>query len=124
MWTRHDGRSLLTDWWIALTPSVSIIVAPAADVVVAAGEPVEIWGWACSFRGITTAEISVDGGATYLRAALEPRRGWAWQRFSLMWRPTDRGEVFITARVLEAGGAGQPVDGARNSIHRVRVVVR
>ena len=48
--------------------SESIIVAPAPDAVVTAGELVEIWGWASSFRGIAVVEISVDGGKTYTRA--------------------------------------------------------
>ena len=91
----------------AMAPE-SIIVAPAPDAVVAVGEPVEIWGWAWSFRGIAAAEVSADGGATFTRAALEPRRGWAWQRFSLPWRPSDRGEALLSVRALEAGGAGQP----------------
>jgi sulfane dehydrogenase subunit SoxC len=102
----------------------SIIVAPAPDAVVALGEPTEIWGWAWSFRGIAAAEISVDGGASYVRATLSARRGWAWQRFSLPWRPADRGETRLCVRALESGGAGQPREGARNAIHTVRVVVR
>jgi hypothetical protein len=102
----------------------SIIVAPAPDAAVALGEPSEIWGWAWSFRGIAAAEISVDGGASYLRASLEPRRGWAWQRFSLPWRPADRGEAQVCVRALEDGGAGQPLKSARNAIHTVRIVVR
>src|SRR5262245_27675962 len=102
----------------AIAPE-SIIVAPAPDAVVAAGEPIEIWGWAWSFRGIATVEISVDGGSSFTRATLEERRGWAWQRFSLTWRPTARAEVFVSARSLEAGGAGQPRDGARNAVHSV-----
>jgi sulfane dehydrogenase subunit SoxC len=102
----------------------SIIVAPAPDAVVALGEPSEIWGWAWSFRGIAAAEVSVDGGDSYVRASLEPRRGWAWQRFSLPWRPADRGETEVCVRALEAGGAGQPLKSARNAIHTVRIVVR
>ena len=107
----------------AIAPE-SIIVTPASDAVVTAGVPVEIWGWAWSFRGVATAEISIDNGRSYARAALEQRRGWAWQRFSLPWRPAGRGEVFLSVRALEVGGAGQPLDGARNSTHTVRVVVR
>jgi hypothetical protein len=38
-------------------------------------------------------EVSVDGGVSYMRAALEPRRGWAWDGFSLFWIPDERGEV-------------------------------
>jgi len=107
----------------AIAPE-SIIVAPAPDAVVAAGKPVEIWGWAWSFRGIATVEISLDGGANFTPATLEQRRGWAWQRFSLLWRPTCRGEAFLSARAFEAGGAGQPRDGARNSVHTVRILVQ
>jgi hypothetical protein len=60
----------------ALAPE-SIIVAPAPDTALAAGELTEIWGWAWSFRGIAAAEVSVDGGGSFTRATLEPRRGWA-----------------------------------------------
>src|SRR5262245_34994932 len=45
----------------AIAPE-SIIVAPVPDAVVAADEPVEIWGWAWSFRGMTAVEISLDHG--------------------------------------------------------------
>jgi sulfane dehydrogenase subunit SoxC len=106
----------------AIAPE-SIIVAPAPDAVVAAGEVTEIWGWAWSFRGIAAVEVSVDGGTSFTRATLEGRRGWRWQRFSLPWRPTDRGEVLLSARALEAGGAVQPIEGTRNSIHTIPVVV-
>jgi DMSO/TMAO reductase YedYZ molybdopterin-dependent catalytic subunit len=106
------------------TAPESIIVAPAPDAVVPAGEPTEIWGWAWSFRGIAAAEISADGGASWARAALEPHRGWSWQRFSLPWRPAERGDVVLAVRALEAGGVGQPREGARNAIHTAKVVVR
>ena len=106
------------------TAPEAIIVAPAPDTIVAAGEPTEIWGWAWSFRGIAAAEISVDGGASFTRATLEPRRGWAWQRFSLPWRPAARGEAQLSVRAVEADGVGQPREGARNSIHTVPIVVR
>ena len=105
----------------ALAPE-SIIVAPAPDTTVAVGQPIEIWGWAWSFRGIAAVEISVDGGKGFMSAVLEPRRGWAWQRFSLPWRPSSRGEAQLCARALEADGRGQPREGARNAIHAVRIV--
>jgi DMSO/TMAO reductase YedYZ molybdopterin-dependent catalytic subunit len=107
----------------ALAPE-SIIVAPAPDTAVAAGELTEIWGWAWSFRGIAGVEISVDGGTSFRRAALEEPRGLAWRRFSLPWRPADRGEALLRARAFEANGVAQPMEGARNAIHTVRVVVR
>ena len=105
------------------TAPESIIVAPSPEAALAAGEPVEIWGWAWSFRGIAAVEVSVDGGASFARADLEPKRGWAWQRFSLQWRPAARGEAVLCARALEAGGTTQPFEGARNAVHTVRVSV-
>jgi sulfane dehydrogenase subunit SoxC len=107
----------------ATTPE-SIIVAPAPDTVLAMGEPSEIWGWAWSFRGIAATEVSIDGGTNFAPAHLEPRRGFAWQRFSLPWRPSEPGETQLCVRAFEASGAGQPRDGARNAIHTVPVVVR
>jgi sulfane dehydrogenase subunit SoxC len=102
----------------------SIIVAPAPDAMLARGEPVEIWGWAWSFRGVARVEISTDGGATFRAATLEPRQGWSWQRFSLSWRPESSGAAFLSVRAFDANGVGQPVDGARNAIHSVKVEVR
>ena len=49
-------------WAIA---AESVIVSPAPDAVIAAGEAIEINGWAWSFRGIATVEISADGGSTF-----------------------------------------------------------
>ncbi|MGA7489253.1 MAG: hypothetical protein WBW74_20195 [Xanthobacteraceae bacterium] len=35
-----------------------------------------------------------------------------------------RGEMQLCVRALEAGGAGQPREGARNAMHTVRILVR
>ncbi len=91
--------------------------------MLAAGKPTEISGWAWSYRGVESVLISVDEGASYRRAALEGRRGWAWQRFALALTPTEPGEATLAACAVEAGGSSQPIDGARNARHEVRVVV-
>jgi DMSO/TMAO reductase YedYZ molybdopterin-dependent catalytic subunit len=101
----------------------SVIVTPAPDSVLAAGKPTEIAGWAWSHRGIASVLVSADEGESFARAALEERRGWAWQRFTLPWTPAEPGEAVLRACAVEAGGASQPFDGARNAMHRVRVVV-
>jgi sulfane dehydrogenase subunit SoxC len=116
------GRAARRPVW-AVAPE-SIIVAPAPDTMLARGEPVEIWGWAWSFRGVARVEISTDGGAIFRAAALEPRHGWSWQRYSLTWRPESRGEALLMARAFDTNGAGQPFDGARNAIHAIKVEVR
>ena len=107
----------------AIAPD-SVIVSPELDAVLEVGRPVVIRGRAWSFRGIAAVEVSTDGGARFTRADLAPRAGWGWQAFSLVWRPAGRGEVKIAARAIEAGGAAQPAEGARNAMHRVGVVVR
>jgi DMSO/TMAO reductase YedYZ molybdopterin-dependent catalytic subunit len=116
------GQPLRRPVW-AIAPE-SIIVAPQPDATIARVEPVEIWGWAWSFCSLARVEVSVDGGASFAAAALEERRGWAWQRFSLAWRPEAIGETMLCARAFDANGTSQPFDGARNAIHTVRVVVQ
>lgn len=107
----------------ALAPE-SIIVSPAPGAAIAADEPTEIWGWAwSSFGDLESVEVSTDGGAHFTRAALSPRRGFAWRRFSLPWRPAARGETLLSARAIEADGRTQPATGARNAVHAVRVAV-
>lgn len=107
----------------AIAPE-SIIVTPRPGEVIAADEPIEVSGWAWSFHGIAVAEVSTDAGLTFARADLDARRGWAWQRFSWVWRPTKGGSFTLCVRASESSGVGQPYEGARNSIHAVEVVVR
>jgi sulfane dehydrogenase subunit SoxC len=87
----------------AIAPE-AVIVVPTPATVIPAGEPVEIWGWAWSFRGIAAAEVSVDGGRSFTQATLEPRRGWARQRFALSWLAAEPGEVQLCVRAIEANG--------------------
>jgi DMSO/TMAO reductase YedYZ molybdopterin-dependent catalytic subunit len=105
------------------TAPEAIIVSPMPGAVLRSGDEVGIRGWAWSFRGMAAVDISIDDGKTWSRATLEERRGWAWQRFSLPWRPSARGEVRIIARAIDDSGMGQPRDGARNAVHAVQVVV-
>jgi len=107
----------------ALAPE-AVIVAPAPDAVLAVGRPAEIRGWAWSFGGIEAVEVSTDGGARFAPAALEPRRGWAWQGFAFPWQPAATGEAVLAVRAIAADGSAQPPQDARNAIHRVRVFLR
>ncbi|HJY76541.1 MAG TPA: hypothetical protein VKE95_07910 [Burkholderiales bacterium] len=100
------------------------IERPASGTVIRVGEPVEIRGWAWAFGGAAAVEISFDDGFSFTRAALEPRRGRGWQSFSMLWLPLEAGEVRLCARAFDASGATQPLEGARNAVHSVRVIVR
>jgi hypothetical protein len=101
----------------------SLIVSPAPDGAVSAGKGVDIWGWAWADGGVSTVDISTDGGVTWRPAVLEPRVGRTWQRFAASWQPELNGTYELCARATTADGRHQPLSGARNAIHRVSVHV-
>jgi len=101
----------------------AVIVAPAPGTSLPAGTDTEVWGWAWGFDEIDAVELSDDEGASWRRAVLAPRKGWAWQRFALSWRPPRAGPCRLSARAWIAAGRGQPAKGARNAVHSVEVEV-
>lgn len=106
----------------AIAPE-SVIVSPAPDQTVAPGKPVEIWGWAWGDGGIRAVGVSVNGGASWIPAELEPRAGRDWQRFRLIWEPRSIGEVELCSVAEAPDGGRQPDSGARNAIYRVPIRV-
>ncbi len=96
----------------------SVVVSPSPDHAPRAGEAVLIEGWAWGESVISTVEISLDDGATWMTAALEPRRDFAWQRFSLPWT-FQSGRTGISCRCFDVRGMGQPESGKRNAVHSV-----
>jgi sulfane dehydrogenase subunit SoxC len=99
----------------------SVIVAPAPAGTLAEGQPIELWGWAWADGGVDAVDVTVDGGATWMPAELEPRTGRTWQRFAVTWRPERRGPHELASRARSPDGRGQPEAGARNAVHRVSV---
>jgi sulfane dehydrogenase subunit SoxC len=95
--------------------------------------PVPLAGRAWSGLGVVEqVEVSVDGGSTWVDAALGalPSSSYAWRRWSFTWdaRP---GEHLLLCRATDATGAAQPasVEWNRggfqnNAAHRVPVIVR
>ena len=105
----------------AIAPE-SVIVSPAPDQILAAGEAREVWGWAWADAGVKRVDVSVDGGSTWMGATVEPAAGRAWQRFTATWR-AERGEHELCSRAHARDGRCQPASGARNAVHRVPVKV-
>jgi DMSO/TMAO reductase YedYZ molybdopterin-dependent catalytic subunit len=101
----------------------SVIVSPAPDQTLAAGDPVEVWGWAWADGGIDAVDVGADGESSWMRAAVERPTGRAWQRFTATWRPAHRGPHELCSRAQSADGRAQPGSGARNAVHRVPVTV-
>ena len=62
-------------------------------------------GWGA----ITLVEVSVDDGASWGAAALEPPRlgPWAWQSWTYEWRPTVAGDHIVCCRARDAAGNAQ-----------------
>lgn len=106
----------------AIAPE-SVIVAPGPEDAVRAGAATTIWGWAWGDGGISSVELSVDGGHSWQEAALEARASRTWQRFQRAWRPGAAGTHRLCVRATSSRGVSQPESGARNAIHCVDVDV-
>jgi DMSO/TMAO reductase YedYZ molybdopterin-dependent catalytic subunit len=82
-----------------------------------------LWGRAWSSAGVVLAEVSVDGGDTWITANVTPRTGHGWQTFELLWQPPATGLYRLMCRVTDAAGRTQPVSGWRNEVHSIAVTV-
>ena len=118
--TGEDSGETVPVWSVA---PESVIVSPAPGQALKRNTPQEIWGWAWADRGIDRVDVSVDGGATWMEAQVEPRAERAWQRFVLSWRATDPGVAVLCSNAYSHDGARQPEVGRRNAIHRIEVKV-
>ena len=113
------GRAEPVPVWEA--PPDAVIVAPA-DRAVVAGDRVHVWGRSWAARGIARVELSFDEGADWIDAEVEPRRGYAWQRFDLrIARERIAHATSIIARATDLAGERQPLERARNACHRIAV---
>ena len=100
----------------------SIIVSPT-DGSKRVSPVVEISGWAWSFSEVTSVEVSTDCGATWIEAKVEPRKGMSWQRFRYQLRVNQAGPIQLMSRATDREGKSQPLDSARNSVHKVNISI-
>ena len=107
----------------AIAPEL-IIVSPAPGETVAMAAEMEIHGWSWADGGVRAVDVTANEGLTWSTATVEPVAGRQWQRFSLRWKPGDRGSISLASRAELNGGARQPVSGWRNAIHRVPITIR
>jgi hypothetical protein len=79
---------------------------------------------------IVSVEVSVDGGATWAPAEVEPGPSrWAWSAWRYAWE-AEPGEYELSCRARDEAGNEQPLTSswnlggyANNAVQRVRVVV-
>lgn len=116
---RDTGRT--TPVW-SIAPE-SVIVSPAPDAQIAAGESCEVWGWAWADGGVALVDCAFGADEPWGRAQLEPRNGRGWQKFSLRWTPQAKGPMQLRSRAVGFDGQKQPADGRRNAIYGVDVQV-
>jgi sulfane dehydrogenase subunit SoxC len=115
---RRSGAAVPV-WEMAVN---SRLLAPAADAQLPLGA-IDILGRAWGHAEVQTVELSVDNGASWLAAALEPRAGHAWQTFRARWTPPAAGRYEIAVRARDAAGRVQPEGLHINQIQRVAFVV-
>jgi sulfane dehydrogenase subunit SoxC len=85
-------------------------------------------GWA----PVSRAEVTVDGGATWADAELEPGESrWAWRKWTYEWNAAAPGEYVLSCRATDEAGNVQPSDPtwnvggyANNAVQEIRVTVR
>ena len=87
----------------------SIFVRPEPGESVPPGIPIEMQGVAFdSGNGIRRVEVSMDGGATWSDARLDPELGkYSWRRWRASWTPGNRGQYRLMARATNAVGETQ-----------------
>ena len=59
----------------------------------------------------------------WIEALLEPPAGLSWQRFSFLWSPARVGPFELCCRATDWGGKAQPINGARNAVHSINVMI-
>jgi sulfane dehydrogenase subunit SoxC len=100
----------------------SILVFPARDATLGPGEH-RVRGRAWSSVDVVAVDISLDGGENWTAAELTPRKGRAWQTFTLDWQPKAPGTHRLLCRATDAIGRTQPLANRHNAVHSIDVVV-
>lgn len=111
----------------------SLIAWPGPKAELRAGQEARVVGYAWSGSGaVREVQLSVDGGASWARAALVgPEAPYAWRLWEFRWRPEAPGPYHLVARAVDSIGAAQPEQAewnakgyANNGWYRVEVYVR
>ena len=121
--TRIQPRSLLLPPGIPAFESRERFCAPGRHLLTG-----RAWS---GLAPVARVEVSVDGGAGWRPAQLEPQPSpWAWAGWSFPWDATP-GDYELCSRATDAAGNTQPLDPpwntggyANNAVQRVKVTVR
>lgn len=129
--TDHFVQGLYSSqgWYNGPLHTISRIDHPRGNLT--QGQAVEIGGIAfAGNRGIERVEVSVDGGATWQQASLDPPLSPdSWRFWKLSWQPTQPGTYTLVSRATD--GTGEPqtskkqgtVPNGATGYHQVNVSV-
>jgi DMSO/TMAO reductase YedYZ molybdopterin-dependent catalytic subunit len=111
----------------------AVIIAPAPGAVVdRRPQAIRGYAWSGAPAGIAGVEVSVDGGAGWSSARLEPGLSpYAWRTWGCEWEPAQAGACTVLARAIDSAGRRQPADApwnalgyANNAVCPITVTVR
>jgi DMSO/TMAO reductase YedYZ molybdopterin-dependent catalytic subunit len=100
----------------------SVIVSPAPDARLESGSLVEAWGWAWADDGVSSVDLSLDGGRTWTPCRLEEGAGNSWRKFACDFE-VDPNVNSVTSRATSQTGEFQSDSGARNGLYHVTFAV-
>ncbi|KAJ4246323.1 hypothetical protein NW762_013674 [Fusarium torreyae] len=99
----------------------SIVVRPEPEAVMV-GPKVLIEGWAWCFEEVKSVYISLDKSETWIKAQVETRKDFSWQKWKAELDLTS-GSYTVIARAESTSGQTQPLSGRRNHVHSVSFCV-
>ena len=112
-----DGNEVVRPVWKVQVNSM--IVKPGPDSVME-GPNVEVEGWAWSYDGVESVSISSDDGKSWNECEVDARKGYSWQKFRARLE-LEPGHYTLMARATSIEGTTQPLEKARNHVHRVSI---
>lgn len=100
---------------ITQMPPRALVTSHAPGTTVAAGVEFVLAGWAWGHgRAVASVEVSLDAGASWMKAVLGPEQGrWSWRRFQARFSPP-AGPFTAMPRATLADGETQPLEAAWN----------
>ncbi|WP_148663728.1 molybdopterin-dependent oxidoreductase [Bosea vaviloviae] len=104
-------------------PVGSLFTSPAPGSSHRRGDGLDVAGWAWAKSGVSRVDVSVDGGANWRPAKLEPDRGAAWRRFEETIGVPEPGPLGLVVRATANDGRSQPLEGVRYAAHAITINV-
>lgn len=99
----------------------SMIVTPIPESEIT-GVRVSVEGWAWSCEPLDDVSVSADEGKTWVKAEVDERTEFSWQRFKAQ-LDLPPGDHVVLSRASSSDGRMQPMGEGRNHVHRVPIRV-